>query len=134
MTRIEIHTLDCTYVRINFAILVVILIKKRQLFWILNSGDLWLRMRIINSSPADLYLGIFTFAHVASSIMAHSLWVATDLLSRKDLKRLEFFIKELQGAVLHPHHYLLLIARSSIFGIPKGKIIKGVYDFENLLS
>ena len=30
---------------------------------------------------------------------------------RKDLKRLEFFIKELQGAVLHPNHYLLLIAR-----------------------
>ena len=41
-----------------------------------------------------------------------ALWVLTDLLSRKDLKRLEFFIKELQGAVLHPHHYLLLIARS----------------------
>ena len=46
-----------------------------------------------------------------------ALWVATNLLSRKDLKRLEFFIKELQGAVLHPHHYLLLIARSDIFGI-----------------
>jgi len=34
-----------------------------------------------------------------------------DLSAKKDLKRLEFFIKELQGAVLHPHHYLLLIAR-----------------------
>ena len=31
MTRIEIHTLDCTYVRINFAILVVILIKKETI-------------------------------------------------------------------------------------------------------
>jgi len=34
-----------------------------------------------------------------------------DLSSRKDLKRLEFFIREMQGRVLHPHHYLLLIAR-----------------------
>jgi len=34
-----------------------------------------------------------------------------DLSAKKDLKRLEFFIKELQGAVLHPNHYLLLIAR-----------------------
>ena len=42
MTRIEIHALDCTYVRINFAILVVILIKKRQLIWILNGGNLCL--------------------------------------------------------------------------------------------
>jgi len=34
-----------------------------------------------------------------------------DLSAKKDLKRLEFFVKELQGAVLHPNHYLLLIAR-----------------------
>ena len=56
---------------------------------------------------------LFSFAQVASIII----WVATNLLSRKDLKRLEFFIKELQGDVLHPHHCLLLIARSDIFGI-----------------
>ena len=55
----------------------------------------------------------FAFGNCSLLLMLlGALWVLTDLLSRKDLKRLEFFIKELQGAVLHPHHYLLLIARS----------------------
>ena len=42
---------------------------------------------------------------------------------RKDLKRLEFFVKELQGAVLHPNHYLLLIARCG------KKLYEGWYQF-----
>ena len=33
------------------------------------------------------------------------------LSTRKDLRRLERFIKDLSGPVLHPQHYLLLIAR-----------------------
>ena len=33
------------------------------------------------------------------------------LSSKRDLKRLESFIEEISGKVLHPHHYLMLIAR-----------------------
>ena len=33
------------------------------------------------------------------------------LSSKRDLKRLESFIGEISGKVLHPHHYLMLIAR-----------------------
>ena len=33
------------------------------------------------------------------------------LSSKRDLKRLESFIEEISGRVLHPHHYLILIAR-----------------------
>ena len=33
------------------------------------------------------------------------------LSSKRDLKRLELFIEEISGKVLHPHHYLMLIAR-----------------------
>ena len=33
------------------------------------------------------------------------------LSSKRDLKRLESFIEEISGRVLHPHHYLMLIAR-----------------------
>ena len=33
------------------------------------------------------------------------------LSARKDLRRLERFISDLSGPVLHPQHYLLLIAR-----------------------
>ena len=33
------------------------------------------------------------------------------LSTKRDLKRLESFIEEISGKVLHPHHYLMLIAR-----------------------
>ena len=33
------------------------------------------------------------------------------LSSKKDLRKLENFITDLSAKVLHPHHYLLLIAR-----------------------
>ena len=33
------------------------------------------------------------------------------LSSKRDLKKMEVFIEDISGKVLHPHHYLMLIAR-----------------------
>ena len=45
------------------------------------------------------------------------------LSTRKDLRRLESFIKDLSGPVLHPQHYLLLIARRNYKYISQKQLI-----------
>ena len=45
------------------------------------------------------------------------------LSSKKDLRRLENFIQELSSTVLHPHHYLLLIARRNYKYISQKQLI-----------
>ena len=43
--------------------------------------------------------------------------------AKKDLKRLEEFISDLSSSVLHPHHYLLLIARRNYKYISQRQLI-----------
>jgi len=45
------------------------------------------------------------------------------LSSKRDLKKLEFFINEISGKVLHPQHYLMLIARRNYKYISQKKLI-----------
>ena len=45
------------------------------------------------------------------------------LSSKKDLRRLESFISELSSKVLHPQHYLLLIARRNYKYISQKQLI-----------
>ena len=45
------------------------------------------------------------------------------LSSKRDLKKLEFFIQEISGKVLHPQHYLMLIARRNYKYISQKKLI-----------
>ena len=45
------------------------------------------------------------------------------LSGKKDLKRLEEFISDLSSSVLHPHHYLLLIARRNYKYISQRQLI-----------
>ena len=45
------------------------------------------------------------------------------LSGKKDLKRLEEFITDLSSSVLHPHHYLLLIARRNYKYISQRQLI-----------
>ena len=45
------------------------------------------------------------------------------LSSKKDLRKLENFITDLSAKVLHPHHYLLLIARRNYKYISQRQLI-----------
>ena len=45
------------------------------------------------------------------------------LSAKKDLKRLDVFIQEISGKVLHPHHYLMLIARRNYKNISHKMLI-----------
>ena len=46
------------------------------------------------------------------------------LSTKRDLKKLERFIDEISGPVLHPHHYLMLIARRNFRYISHKQLIK----------
>ena len=54
------------------------------------------------------------------------------LSSKKDLRRLERFIQELSSTVLHPHHYLLLIARRNYKYISQKQLISELAKCETL--
>ena len=54
------------------------------------------------------------------------------LSSKKDLRRLENFIQELSATVLHPHHYLLLIARRNYKYISQKQLISELAKCESL--
>ena len=54
------------------------------------------------------------------------------LSSKKDLRRLESFITELSATVLHPQHYLLLIARRNYKYISQKQLISELAKCDTL--
>ena len=54
------------------------------------------------------------------------------LSSKKDLRRLESFIQELSSTLLHPHHYLLLIARRNYKYISQKQLISELAKCDSL--